>query len=104
MIPLTYFMAGTLALYIIGLYCLAVKRNMIRLVIGVEILTSAANLNFIVFSGYAKPGFIEPLAHSVVVLSIVISACVVAVALTLVVSAYRHYRTLDVRELRRLRW
>ena len=104
MIPLVYYLASALILYIVGMYCLAVKRNMIKLIIGIEILANAANLNFIALSAYGTPGEVDPLGHTFVIMSIVIGACVVAVALTIAVHAYRHYKTLDVRELRRLRW
>jgi NADH:ubiquinone oxidoreductase subunit K len=97
---LNYYLAGAAALYVIGMYCLATKRNMIRLIIAIELLTNAANLNFIAFSIYQPP----VLGQSVVVISIALGACVVAVALTIVIYAYRHYKTLDVRELKRLRW
>ena len=104
MIPLSCYIAGAIALYVVGMYCLAVKRNMIRLVIGIEILINAAHLNFIAFSAYGNQGYIDPLGHSIVIMSIVFAGCVTAVALTIVTYAYKHYRTLDVRKLRRLRW
>lgn len=104
MIPLVYYLAGAIALYIIGMYCLASKRNMIRLVIGVEILINAAHLSFIAFSAYRAVGYIDPLGHAMVVMSILFAGCVTAVALTIVTYAYRHYGTLDVRKLKRLRW
>jgi len=104
MIELSINLLCSVALYMLGLYCLGTTRNMIRLIIGVEILTTAANLNFIAFSSYARPGYVDPYAHSIVIMSIVIGACVIAVALTMAVHAYRHYQTLDIRELRRLRW
>jgi len=97
---LSYYLAGAAALYVIGMYCLATKRNMIRLIIAIELLTNAANLNFIAFSIYQP----SVLGQSVVVISIALGACVVAVALAIVIYAYRHYKTLDVRELKRLRW
>jgi len=104
MIPVAYYLTTSFVLFVVGMYCLAVKRNMIKLIIGIEILTSAANLNFIALSAYGKPGEVDPLGHTFVIMSIVIGACVVAVALTIAVHAYRHYKTLDVRELKRLRW
>lgn len=104
MIGLNYYLVTSIILFIIGIYCLAVKRNMIRLIIGVEIITNAANLNFITFSAYAKQGFVDPLGHSIVIMSIVIGACIVAVGLVIAVLAYRHYHTLDVRKLSKLRW
>ncbi len=97
---MSYYLAGAAALYVIGMYCLATKRNMIRLIIAIELLTNAANLNFIAFSIYQP----SVLGQSVVVISIALGACIVAVALAIVIYAYRHYKTLDVRELKRLRW
>lgn len=104
MIPLVNYIAGAVALYLIGMYCLASKRNMIRLVIGIEILINAAHLNFVAFSAYRDVGYIDPLGHAIVIMSIVFAGCVTAVALAIVTYAYRHYGTLDVRKLRRLRW
>ena len=101
MIPLSYFIAGAVALYVIGMYCLASKRNMIRLVIGVEILMNAAHLTFIAFSAVRG---VDPLGQAIVIMSIGFTGCISAVALTIVTYAYKHYGTLDVRKLKRLRW
>ncbi len=103
MIDVSYYIAFAMALFIIGLYCLATKRNMIRLILGTEILLNAANIAFIAFAAYAVPGVVDPLGHSFVILSIGIAGSISAVALTLVVYVYKHYGTLDVRELRRLK-
>ncbi|MDH5807369.1 MAG: NADH-quinone oxidoreductase subunit NuoK [Candidatus Methanomethylicaceae archaeon] len=92
----------SLILYVLGMYCLATKRNMIRLLLGIEILINAANINFIAFSK-SIPGFIDPLAYSIVTISIGLAASVTAVGVIILVYAYRHYGTLDVRVLRRLR-
>ena len=104
MIPLNYYIACATSLYIIGMYCLATKRNMIKLVMGLEILLNAAHLSFIAFSAYRSEGFIDPLGHSVVIMSIGLGGCITALSLTIVTYAYKHYKTLDVRKLRRLRW
>jgi len=103
MIDLTFYLIFAIALYMIGLYCLATKRNMLRLVLGIEILINAANINFITFAAYAMPGFVDPMGNSFVCISIGLAGAVSAVALAIVVLAYRHYGTLDVKELRRLR-
>ncbi len=104
MTSLNYYLACSLALYLIGIYCLVVKRNMIRLLIALEILMNAANLSLVAFSSYGVPGFVHPLAHALSILSIGVGGCVIALGLALTLNAYRHYKTLDVRKLRRLRW
>lgn len=100
---LATYLSCAIVLVIIGIYCLVTKRNMVRLVIGVEILVNAANVSFIALSAYRQPGYVDPLSQSVVVVSIAIAGSVTALALALVLNAYRHYKTLDARELRRLR-
>jgi NADH:ubiquinone oxidoreductase subunit K len=103
LIPLAYYLACSLVLYIIGLYCLVVKRNMIRLLIALEIMLNAVNLNFIAFSSYGVFGSVHPLGHAFTVISIGIGGCIIALGLAITLHAYRHYGTLDVRELRRLK-
>jgi len=102
LMPINHYMACSVILFFIGLYCLVVKRNMIRLLIALEIMMNAVNLNFIALSSYVVEGAVHPLAHVFTVLSIGISGCIIALGLVITLYAYRHYGTLDVRELRRL--
>lgn len=95
-------MACSAALYIIGLYCLVVKRNMIRLLMALELMMNAASLNFIAFSSYETEGFTHPLAHAFTIMSIGVGGCIVTLGLAITLHAYRHYKTLDIRKLRRL--
>lgn len=100
---LEFYLGASLLLVAMALYCFAAKRNLVKLVIGVEILINAANLVFIAFAAYRSPGAVDLLAQAVVTLSIAIAGSVTAIALTLILNAYKRYRTLDVAELRRLR-
>lgn len=100
-----WYMTVAIVLLLIGVYCMVVKRNAIKTVIGIEIVTAAVNLNFIALGVSTSPtGTVDPLVQSIVVVSIVIGACLAAVALMFVIQAYRHYGVIDVRKLRKLRW
>lgn len=90
-------------LFVIGIYCLATKRNMIKLVIGIELLINAANLNFIVFSSHRNSGFVDLLPQSVVFFSISIAGGLTAVILAMILNAYKRYKTLDISSLRKLK-
>jgi NADH-quinone oxidoreductase subunit K len=103
MIELNVTLAGAMALILLGFYCIAVKRNMIKIVIGVEIMTNGAIMALVSFGAFNN-GQIDPMMHSLAIMSITVAGCVAAVGLALVIQVYRHYKTLDVRELRRLRW
>jgi multisubunit Na+/H+ antiporter MnhC subunit len=99
---LWWYLGAAAGLYAVGIYALASNRNMIKTVIAIEILIDAAHLNFIAFAA-TPTGGIDPIAHAIVVTSIVIGGCIAAIALSLVINAYRHYGTVDIRKLRRLR-
>jgi len=66
-------------------------------------MLNAVNLNFITFSSYGVFGATHPLGHAFTVISIGIGGCIIALGLAITLHAYRHYGTLDVRELRRLK-
>ncbi len=96
------YVAGSAVLALVGIYSVAARRNMIRSIIGIEIITAAVNLNFIALG--SRAGQVDTLAQSIVFTSIVIGASIAAVALSIVINAYRHYGTLDLKKLSRLRW
>jgi len=108
-------------LFVLGLYCLLLKRNLIKLIIGLTVLTDGIHL-FLISLGYRSggtaaivsgemfsdlPGFaaraVDPIPQALVLTSIVINICILALALSLAVYAYRHYGTLDPSKLRRLK-
>ncbi|UCD12898.1 MAG: cation:proton antiporter subunit C [Thermoplasmatales archaeon] len=102
------------ALVLIGLYALVFKRNLIKLVIGVVLIESGVNL-FLIILGYreesiapiytSSPGGVMsfPVPQALTLTSIVIGVAVIALMLSLVIHIYRHYGTLDVRKVRRLK-
>ncbi|MEM3538382.1 MAG: NADH-quinone oxidoreductase subunit K [Nitrososphaerales archaeon] len=98
----TLYATTAIFLYIIGLYGIAVRRNMIRTVIGLEIVTAGVNLNFLAFTILNKN--LLPLAQYFVVISIVVGAAVASLALMIIIQAYRHYGSIDLKKMSRLRW
>lgn len=100
--PWQLYVAAASAAIIIGMYGVASKRNMLKTIIGIEIITSSIGLNFLALG--SREGIADPLAQSMVVVSMAIGACVAAVALSIMINVFRHYGSLDLRKLRRLRW
>jgi len=105
---------AVVCLILIGLYALIFKRNLIKMVIGITLIESGVNL-FLITLGYRKgsiapiytssPGGIMslPVPQALTLTSIVIGVAVLALMLSLVIHIYRHYGTLDVRKVRRLK-
>jgi NADH-quinone oxidoreductase subunit K len=95
---------SSLVLLVIGIYCVT-RRNMIRILLGIEIILNSANLAFVYFASRAvNLGLVDPLGHSIVFMSIVMGGAVVSVGLALIVNAYKQFKTIDAQELRRLKW
>lgn len=87
-------------LILIGLYCLLSMRNLIKLLIGIEVIAKGVTLALISASNmrnYILTG------QSLVITFIVIEVCVVAVALAIIINVYRHTGSLDVKKLTKLR-
>jgi NADH:ubiquinone oxidoreductase subunit K len=88
--------AVTAALAVAGLYCLLVSRNLIRVLIGVELLIKALTVLLVLF------GFVTgrtALAQSLVITLIVIEVFFITIACGVVLSLYRHTQTLDTKSL-----
>ena len=101
---LTGYLAVSAVLIMIGLYCVLAKRNAIRIIIGLQIMAAGVNLSFISLSFFRVPGFIDPFPHTIVITFLVLEALLTAIAIGFIFQIYKHYGTLDIRKLRRLRW
>jgi NADH:ubiquinone oxidoreductase subunit K len=87
-------------LFFIGVYCLLSSRNIIKLLIGLEIMAKSVVLSFITAGYFRSDTFY---AQSLVITFIVIEVSIVAVGLALVINAYRNTGSLDIHKLSRLK-
>ena len=89
-------------LFCIGLLAALSRRHAIFILIGIEMMLAAANLNFIAFWRFG-PQPQSPTGVMVAIFSIAIAAAEAAVGLALVIAVYRHYRTTNVDQLDQLK-
>ena len=95
--------AGALAVALIlmtGVYCLLMSRNLVRILIGLELLTKAVTL-LIVVAGVAT-GRVS-LSQSLVITLIVVEVVVIAVAAGVVIASYQHTGSLETKALEQLK-
>jgi NADH:ubiquinone oxidoreductase subunit K len=103
MIPtLQLFLIISSALFSIGLLAALSRRHAIFILIGIEMMLAAANLNFVAFWRFGSQPQ-SPTGVMVAIFSIAVAAAEAAVGLALVLAIYRHYRTTDVDKLDHLR-
>lgn len=99
---LQLFLIVSAALFAIGLLAALSRRHAIFMLIGIELMLAAANINFVAFWRFA-PGPHPPTGVLVALFSIAIAAAEAAVGLALVIAVYRHYRTTNVDKLNQLK-
>ena len=87
-------------LFAIGAYGVLSKRNMLKILIGLEVMSKSVLLGFIL-AGWISGK--NAAAQAVTSMIIVVDAAIVAIVLALIVNAYRHYGRIDVGKLTRLR-
>src|SRR5215813_10867421 len=102
MTPLHHYLLLSAFLFAIGLAGALTRRNAILILIGIELMLNAANLNFIAFWRFsAHP---EALAGLIfVIFSIAVAAAEAAVGLALIIAVHRHYKTTDVTQIDSMR-
>ena len=102
MTPLLAYLLLSALLFAIGLAGALTRRNAIIVLIGIELMLNAANLNFIAFWRYGSNP--EALAGiQFVIFSIGVAAAEAAVGLALIISIYRHYKTTNVDQIRSMK-
>ena len=87
-----YLLVGAV-LFVCGIVCMASKRNGIGILMGVELVLNAANINFVAFSRYTPLGLDGQVASLFV---IVLAAAEAAVALAIALNFYNNHHTIDV--------
>ena len=90
------------ALFCIGLLAALSRRHAIFILIGIEMMLAAANLNFIAFWRFA-PQPAQPTGVMVAIFAIAIAAAEAAVGLAMVIAVYRHFHTTNVDQLDQLK-
>jgi len=95
----------SVALLLIGLYAMIARRNLIKKIMGLNILSTSVFL-FLISVGYKEGGaspirvpgvelYVNPLPHALVLTGIVVALALTSFALVLTIKIYKEYRTLD---------
>lgn len=104
-IPLVYYLALAAALFCIGLFGALSRRNAIAVLIGIELMLNAVNINLVAFWRYGSPDPIANQAGIVFALFVItLAAAEAAVGLALIIAIYRSRDTVNVEEIDLLKW
>ena len=100
MIPLTYYLVLSAMLFCIGIYGVLTKKNAIYVLMSIEIMLNAVNINFVSFSAYS----FDVSGQVFALFSIGLAAAEVAIGLAIFLLLYKRYGTVELQKIRLLRW
>src|SRR5512135_1274788 len=90
-----------LVLFVIGLYGVLARRNLIAILISVELILNAASINFMAFNRFLAPA---PAVGQIITLFIMaVAAAEAAIALSIIIAVYRKLKTVNVEHATELR-
>ncbi len=93
---LVHFLIVGALLFTLGFICVLTRRNAVGILMGVELILNAANVNFVAFNHYVAGGLAGQMFG---VFVIVLAAAEAAVGLAIVVSIYQTFRSIDVTDV-----
>ena len=100
-IGLPHFLIVGAVLFAFGVVTVVTRRNAVGILMGVELILNAANVNFIAFNHFVDPAHLTGQVFSIFV--IVLAAAEAAVGLAIVLAIFQTFRTIDVQETDLLR-
>jgi NADH-quinone oxidoreductase subunit K len=103
LIPLSWYLYLAAALFAIGIFGVLARRNAIAILLGIELMLNAVNINLVAFWRYAAdPALMDGQVFAIIVFAV--AAAEVAVGLALVISVYRRRSTIVADELDLMKW
>ncbi len=101
MIPVEAYLVVSTLLFFIGVYGFIVRKNLIGILMAIELILNAVNINFVVFNRFLYPDRLEGYIYSLFV--IVVAAAETAIAISIIINVYRKLKNIRVDSINELK-
>jgi NADH-quinone oxidoreductase subunit K len=102
MIPLSWYLTLAALLFCVGIFGVLARRNAVGILMGIELMLNAVNLNLVAFWRYLTPTVIAGQVFTLMVFAVAASEA--AVGLALIISIYRRRATVVADEINLMKW
>ena len=102
MIPLSWYLTVAAIIFCIGLYGALARRNAIGVLMGIELMLNAVNINLVAFWRYVTPELLTGQVFAIFVITV--AAAEAAIGLALIISIFRNRQTVIVEEVDLMKW
>lgn len=93
-IPLFYFLIVSTLMFFIGIYGFLTRKNLITMLMSIELILNSVNINFVVFNKYLYPQNLQ--GHFFSLIIIAVAAAEAAVGIAIIINIYRNFRSIVV--------
>ncbi len=100
MVPLSYYVILSVIVFVTGVVGVLIRRNIIIILLSVELMLNATNINFVAYSYY----FQNITGQVFVFFALTVAAAEVAVGLAIIIALYRSKSSINVDEFQLLKW
>ena len=101
-ISITHILFVSTALFFIGMYGLFTRRNMITMLMAIEIILNSVNINFVAFNKFLYPGKLDGIFFTIFIITI--AAAEAAMAIAIIINLYRSHHSIDVEDAEELKY
>lgn len=101
MIPMEYYLVVSTIMMFVGMYGFFTRRNLLAMLISVELILNSVDINFVVFNRYLFPEQLEGFFFAM--FAIGVSAAETAVAIAIIINIYRNIRNIQVKNLNEMK-
>ena len=95
-IPIEHILFLSTALFFIGMFGLFTRRNLVTMLMAIELILNSVNINFVAFNKYLYPGKLDGVFFTIFIIAI--AAAEAAVAIAIIINLYRSHRSIDVED------
>ncbi|MCQ2231598.1 MAG: NADH-quinone oxidoreductase subunit NuoK [Paludibacteraceae bacterium] len=97
----SYFILSTL-LFFVGVYGFVARKNLISILMSIELILNAVNINFVAANRFLFPEQLEGYIYTIFVIAV--AAAETAVAISIIINVYRQYKNVDAKSINELKY
>lgn len=100
-IPLEYFLVISTLMFFIGIFGFLTRRNLITMLMSIELILNSVNINFVAFNHFLYPNNLQGHFFSLIVIAV--AAAEAAVAIAIIINIYRNFRSIEVDQVNQMK-
>ncbi|MCK9220171.1 MAG: NADH-quinone oxidoreductase subunit NuoK [Bacteroidales bacterium] len=101
-VPLQWFLVTGTIMFFVGIYGFLVRKNLITILMSIELILNSVNINFVAFNKILYPGHLEGMFFTIFVIAV--AAAETSVAIAIIINIYRRIVNIDVEKMNEMKY